>query len=112
MNNLQIAGLILLALVVIFSLLVRRGKIIEVTWHLFPVFWFGRVAAITLYPFIIYKKKPVALALRRHEWIHIDQVRRYGWWHFYLHYIFDRRFMENMEKQAYNFQEKPRSNFK
>jgi hypothetical protein len=96
-------------------------KIIEVTWRFFPVFWFGGILAITLYPFIIYRYRPGShemvvqndgLHIRRHEWIHIDQVRKHGWWKFYILYIVNPKFRRFMEIQAYTMQTKARSTFK
>lgn len=60
-----------------------------------------RVGAITLYPFILYKRDKEFLkarpdylkALFKHEYIHIDQVRRMGWFKFYFLYI-----IENIRK--------------
>jgi len=54
-----------------------------------------KVGAITLYPFILYSRtKPFLLArpdylksLFKHEYIHIEQVRRIGWFKFYFTYI-------------------------
>jgi len=53
------------------------------------------VGAITLYPFILYSRtKPYLLArpdylkaIFKHEYIHIDQVRRMGWFKFYFLYL-------------------------
>ena len=50
------------------------------------------VGAITLYPFIFYNNNHDAYkndldALRRHEMVHVDQVKRLGWLKFYLSYI-------------------------
>ena len=41
---------------------------------------------ITLYPFIFYNGKPTK-TLRKHEWVHVDQVRRDGWFKFYWNYV-------------------------
>ena len=51
------------------------------------------VAAITLYPFIFYNTshrlyKYDFPALRVHEYVHIKQVRQYGWLKFYLTYLY------------------------
>ena len=58
-----------------------------------------KVGAITLYPFILYSHtKPYLLnqtylkTLFKHEYIHVEQVRRLGWFKFYFLYI-----IENME---------------
>jgi hypothetical protein len=44
---------------------------------------------ITLYPFIFYNAKHWNIEdfMRRHEWIHVEQVRRLGWWKFYYRYL-------------------------
>ena len=44
------------------------------------------VSAITLYPFIFYAGVP-GETLRRHEWEHVLQVRRLGWFKFYWLYL-------------------------
>lgn len=65
--------------------------------------WFAQllnVGAITLYPFILYSQSKLSLkardeyltALFKHEYIHIEQVRRLGWFTFYFLYI-----IENMK---------------
>lgn len=54
-----------------------------------------RVGAITLYPFILYKRDKQFLKDRpgylkelfKHEYIHIEQVRRMGWFKFYFLYL-------------------------
>jgi hypothetical protein len=47
------------------------------------------VAGITIYPFIFYRKpkNQVSDRLRRHEMVHIAQVRRDGWLRFYFNYL-------------------------
>lgn len=47
--------------------------------------WFG----ITLYPFIFYNRKYwyIREDMRRHEWVHVEQVRKEGWFKFYLNYL-------------------------
>lgn len=56
----------------------------EVKWMMWPIKpW---VAGITLYPFIFYKGEP-PLYRRRHEYIHIRQVRDTGWFKFYAQYV-------------------------
>lgn len=42
--------------------------------------------AVTLYPFIFYNGKPTA-DTKRHEWVHIEQVKKKGWIRFYLTYL-------------------------
>lgn len=56
-----------------------------------------KVGAITLYPFILfartvqgikkYRRNPEHLF--KHEYIHIEQVRRLGWFKFYITYIIE-----------------------
>ena len=48
--------------------------------------WFG----ITLYPFIFYNRKHwhIQSYMRKHEWVHIAQIRRVGWFKFYATYIY------------------------
>jgi len=62
--------------------------------------WFPQlinVGAITLYPFILYSRSKPYLSARsdylkalfKHEYIHIEQVRRMGWFRFYFLYIIE-----------------------
>ena len=51
-----------------------------------------QVAGITLYPFIFYNKKSLKYnkdfeALQFHEFVHVDQVCKNGWFKFYLDYL-------------------------
>lgn len=46
------------------------------------------VRGICLYPFIFYNGAPRE-TLRRHEWVHVEQVRRDGWFRFYGRYLWD-----------------------
>ena len=56
-----------------------------------------RVGAITLYPFILYKRSKTDLkrtpdylkSVFKHEYIHIEQVRRLGWFKFYFLYLIE-----------------------
>ena len=57
-------------------------------------YWFlsKRFAGITLYPFIFYNTKHRAYkknfdALQFHEFVHVEQIRRVGWFKFYLDYL-------------------------
>lgn len=86
-------------------------KIREVIWPWFPVFWFGNILGITLYPLIIYKHPPQPW-LRNHEWIHVDQVRRVGWLLFYWRYITSRRWRRQYEREAYAAQHYDRELYK
>ena len=57
------------------------------------------VGAITLYPFILFSRTVGGVKTRyrnpeqlfKHEFIHIEQVRRLGWFKFYLSYINENR---------------------
>ena len=98
-------------LIFVLVILIRRDRIFEITWYHFPVFIFNRsVNAITLHPFIFYKHRP-ADRLKRHEWIHIDQVRSHGWLNFYFKYVTSKQFREQMEHIAYARQGLPRGEF-
>ena len=54
-----------------------------------------RVGAITLYPYILFSRTVPSLKtnlrnpeqLFKHEYIHIEQVRRMGWFKFYFCYL-------------------------
>lgn len=45
------------------------------------------IGAITIYPFIFYLEESPSKSLVRHELIHVEQVRRVGWFKFYLSYL-------------------------
>lgn len=55
------------------------------------------VGAITLYPFILWSQSKSSLKGRmdyttrvfKHEFIHIEQVRRVGWFKFYILYLIE-----------------------
>ena len=78
-----------------------------------------KVGAITLYPFILYKRSKTDLkqtpdylkTIFKHEYIHIEQVRRLGWLKFYLSYINENRktgYKQNKyELEAWARQEEP-----
>jgi hypothetical protein len=42
---------------------------------------------ITLYPFIFYIGKPTD-ETRIHEYVHVEQINRVGWFYFYSSYLF------------------------
>ena len=46
-----------------------------------------RCEAITLYPFIFYKDEPALVYWMPHELVHVQQVKRLGWFRFYISYI-------------------------
>ena len=48
--------------------------------------WLG-VAAITLYPFVLFRDAEPGPALVTHERIHVAQVRAHGWLRFYAGYL-------------------------
>lgn len=55
--------------------------------------WFARkftnmihADAVTLYPFILYKYENPLERLRKHEMVHVEQIRRIGVFRFYLSY--------------------------
>lgn len=50
-----------------------------------------KVLGITLYPFILVAttKEQTHPVLLRHEWVHVQQVRRVGWIWFYLTYLME-----------------------
>ena len=54
--------------------------------------WFtppwGSIRAITLYPFIFLRAGWPASTMR-HELIHVWQIRKVGWFRFYLTYLWD-----------------------
>jgi|14_taG_2_1085336.scaffolds.fasta_scaffold00147_23 hypothetical protein len=46
-----------------------------------------KARAIVLYPFIIYRSDLDKRLFHRHEWVHVEQVRRLGWFRFYVSYL-------------------------
>jgi hypothetical protein len=46
------------------------------------------VDGITLYPFIFYKGVPSS-TLVSHELVHVEQVKKYGWFGFYISYLLE-----------------------
>ena len=58
-----------------------------------------KIGAITLYPFILWSRSKSQLKdqmdytkrVFKHEYIHIDQVRRMGWFYFYIKYLLENR---------------------
>ena len=47
--------------------------------------------AITLYPFIIYRSEAAQTTYQAHEFVHVEQVRRLGWFRFYVSYLNETR---------------------
>ena len=45
------------------------------------------VYAITLYPFVLYSEEKPSISVIAHELVHIDQIKAYGWFRFYLSYL-------------------------
>ena len=56
-----------------------------------PLFKIVKAQAITLYPFIFYKSKQAKLDYQAHEFIHVEQIRRLGWFKFYASYLNESR---------------------
>lgn len=57
--------------------------------------WFLKknIWGITLYPFIFYNTNHWYYrdnfdAMQVHEWVHVKQVRKHGWFKFYLSYLY------------------------
>lgn len=46
-----------------------------------------RINAIVLYPFVLYCEKEPEEEIRRHEMVHLDQIKRDGFWRFYGRYL-------------------------
>lgn len=77
------------------------------------------VGAITLYPFILFKRTVPDLKTRcrhpeqlfKHEYIHIEQVRKLGWFKFYFLYLVESAkngYRQNKyEVEAYDRQTEP-----
>ena len=48
--------------------------------------------SITLYPYILLQSgfsRLVEQQVLSHEWVHVEQVRRYGWFSFYISYVLE-----------------------
>ena len=64
-----------------------------------------------VYPFIFYREGKYSDTLRRHEWTHIRQIQRDGW--FKYHYVYAMEYMKkgyynvSYEIEAYAMQEDP-----
>ena len=57
-------------------------KIVEVVLESWPIS-IPEVLAFPLYPFIFYQDLPCN-KIRRHEWTHIDQIEREGYYTFHI----------------------------
>ena len=78
-----------------------------------------RVGAITLYPYILFSRSVQGIKTRRqypeqlfkHEYIHIEQVRKLGWFRFYITYLIESAkngYRQNKyEVEAYDRQTEP-----
>ena len=78
-----------------------------------------RVGAITLYPYILFSRSVAGIKERRrnpeqlfkHEYIHIEQVRKLGWFKFYFLYLIESAkngYRQNKyEVEAYDRQVEP-----
>ena len=86
-----------------------RIKIIYNLSWLFYGKWWG----ITLYPFILFKytRAETKDYVLRHELEHMYQVRRYGWWKFYIRWLYQRvtkgYYEIDYEIEAYDIQHTP-----
>lgn len=82
-------------------------KIIEVHISWWP--FNHRYDAVTLYPFILYRKGFYSETLRRHEWIHIRQINQDGWWKYHIKWNKEKHQLGYYEicyeREAYNHQE-------
>lgn len=77
------------------------------------------VGAITLYPFILFRRTVLGIKANRknpehlfkHEYIHIEQVRKLGWFRFYFTYLVECKrngYRQNKyEVEAYDRQTEP-----
>ena len=78
-----------------------------------------KVGAITLYPFILFSRSVQGIKTHRqhpehlfkHEYIHIEQVRKLGWFKFYITYLIESKkdgYRGNKyEVEAYDRQTEP-----
>jgi hypothetical protein len=58
--------------------------------------------AITISPFVfILPKYAENEAILAHEQVHLDQIKRTGWFKWYWKYIFDRNFRNSQESAGY-----------
>jgi hypothetical protein len=48
-----------------------------------------KAKAIVLYPFVFYRSELSKFLFREHEMVHVDQVRRLGWFKFYISYLIE-----------------------
>ena len=45
------------------------------------------INAIVLYPFVLYCEKHPDELIKLHEQVHLDQIKRDGFWRFYVRYL-------------------------
>ena len=64
--------------------------------------------AIVLYPLVIYRSEEAIKNHREHEMIHVDQVRRLGWFKFYASYIVE-HFKNGYDGNKYELEARERS---
>lgn len=62
------------------------------------------IGAITLYPFIFYNTNTINYkenfkTLQKHEMVHVEQVKKIGFFKFYFTYLFGKK--DEYEKEAY-----------
>lgn len=48
-----------------------------------------KVDGITIYPFIFFASKDPSDTLVRHEMVHVEQIKYYGWLRFYASYLIE-----------------------
>jgi hypothetical protein len=64
-----------------------------------------KVDGITLYPFIFFADENPSDTLVKHEMVHVEQIKYYGWLRFYLSYVleyFSYRVRGDSNNVAYN----------
>jgi len=62
---------------------------VRVIYRFLPFRLWGWIGGMTIYPFILFKRSKGEIddTIFRHEMEHIYQVRRIGWFKFYLTYL-------------------------
>lgn len=83
---------------------------IRPVYHFLPLrkSWIG---GITIYPFIFFKRKreEITDTLFRHELEHIYQVKRLGWFRFYISYLIE-NIKEGYQNNKYELEAESREN--